>query len=230
MDLPSLKQGLKFKHRTQNIYDNTKQISNRFQSHKNNEISSIPFLPQLTKKEGFVTNNTINLYTNKDALIPVYERDTTESFSNIYDQIKTDDGQFNNTSYNISATSKSIQDNIENLIKLDKIDETNYDLAQGYLQAIESGRDNIMISNSNIKSELDTLRTNTLRNSFAKELSERLSEYEKIKNKAREFNQVTGATAVALHEEMKYYNFLYLAIGVSIMTILLIIKYKSSGM
>ena len=221
--LPSLEQGKQHKQKIQNIMDETKQISYRFQGETNNNNikAELPYFTNhiLTKNEieSFVD---LTNYHNWEKRIEdeISETGYTKAIVNkntIYDNafslvenFSTSHGFDISMSEDVSNALSNINNNISSMKVNEKITLADVNTYNDYLDNIQTEQGKIIGANDTLHTKINNLRNRTGIVSDEETLKTTLNNFISKKKEYRQLLSQQKANEVAIYEQLNQYNYL----------------------
>lgn len=242
--LPSLEQGKQHKQKIQNIMDETKQISYRFQGETNNNNikAELPYFTNhiLTKNEieSFVD---LTNYHNWEKRIEdeISETGYTKAIVNkntIYDtaiplveNFSTSHGFDISMSEDVSNALSNINNNISSMKVNEKITLADVNTYNDYLDKIQTEQGNIIGANDTLHTKINNLRNRTGIVSDEETLKTTLNNFISKKKEYRQLLSQQKANEVAIYEQLNQYNYNYAMMGVLLLGSVILLKYLLSS-
>lgn len=242
--LPSLEQGKQHKQKIQNIMDETKQISYRFQGETNNNNikAELPYFTNhiSTKNEieSFVdltnyhnwekriedeisetgyTKAIVNKNTIYDTAIPLVENFST---SHGFDISMTND---------VSNALSNINTNISNMKTNTDITLADVNTYNDYLNNIQTAQGNIINNNNKLYTDISGLRNRDGVENDEKTLKDTLNKFISKRKEYRQLLSQQKANEVAIYEQLNQYNYNYAMMGVLLLGSVILLKYLLSS-
>lgn len=243
--LPSLEQGKQHKQKIQNIMDETKQISYRFQGETNNNNikAELPyFTNHISTKNEIEPFVDLHNYHNWEKRIEDkisktgYTKAIDDTKNTIYDKaiplvenFSTSHGFNISMSNDVSNALSNINNNISSMKTDQNITLADVNTYNDYLNNIKTAQGNIIDDNSTLHKKINTLRDRTGVVSDEKTLKDTLNKFISKRKEYRQLLSQQKANEVAIYEQLNQYNYNYAMMGVLLLGSVILLKYLLSS-